>query len=302
MTHPPTAVLRTPDERFRDLPGYPFVPHYVTVDGLRMHYVDEGPRDAPAVLMLHGEPSWSYLYRKMIPPIADAGFRVIAPDLVGFGRSDKPVDIGAYSYARHVAWMHGFVRAVGLREITLVCQDWGSLIGLRVAAEDPDRFARIVAANAALPTGDGPIPLIFRAWQAWARWTPWLPVGRIVQAGSHTKLRREVRAAYDAPFPSERYKAAARAFPPLVPTRPSDPARPANLRAWEVLERWEKPFLTVYGEHERITRGSERQFQRRVPSARGQPHATLRGAGHFLQEDAGEELARIVIDFIRRTS
>jgi haloalkane dehalogenase len=302
MTHLPRTVLRTPDERFRDLPGYSFAPHYVTVDGLRMHYVDEGPRDGPPVLMLHGEPSWSYLYRKMIPPIAEAGFRAIAPDLVGFGRSDKPADVGAYSYARHVAWMHGFVQALGLQEITLVCQDWGSLIGLRVAAEDPDRFARIVAANAALPTGDGHIPLIFGAWQAWARWTPWLPVGRIVQAGSHTKLPREVRRAYDAPFPSGRYKAGARALPPLVPTRPSDPARAANLRAWGVLERWEKPFLTAYGEHERITRGSERPFQRRVPGAQGQPHATLRGAGHFLQEDAGEELARIAIDFIRRTS
>ncbi|HEX8905308.1 MAG TPA: haloalkane dehalogenase [Longimicrobiaceae bacterium] len=302
MTNPEPGILRTPDERFRDLPGYPFAPHYAMVDALRMHYVDEGPRGAPPVLMLHGEPSWSYLYRKMIPPIAAAGFRAVAPDLVGFGRSDKPAEVGAYSYARHVAWMRGFVEAVGLDDITLVCQDWGSLIGLRVVAEMPDRFARIVVANGALPTGDGRVPLMFRAWQAWARWTPWLPVGRIVQAGSHTKLPREVRAAYDAPFPSERYKAGARAFPPLVPTRPSDPARPANLRAWEVLERWEKPFLTAYGQHERITRRAEKPFQRRVPGAAGQPHATIPGAGHFLQEDAGEVLARVVIDFIQRTS
>ncbi|HSU13616.1 haloalkane dehalogenase [Longimicrobium sp.] len=302
MADASSTVLRTPDERFRDLPGYPFAPNYVTVDGLRIHFVDEGPRDGAPVLMLHGEPSWSYLYRKMIPPIAEAGFRAIAPDLVGFGRSDKPAEVRAYSYARHVAWMRGFVEAAGLDGITLVCQDWGSLIGLRVAAEMPDRFARIVVANGALPTGDGRVPLVFRAWQAWARWTPWLPVSRIVQAGSRTRLPREVREAYDAPFPGERYKAGARAFPPLVPTRPDDPAREANLRAWAVLERWEKPFLTAYGEHERITRGAERPFQRRVPGAAGQPHATLRGAGHFLQEDRGEELARVVIDFVRRTS
>jgi haloalkane dehalogenase len=297
----PGGVLRTPDERFRELPGYPFEPRYVTVDGLRMHYVDEGPRDAAPVLMLHGEPSWSYLYRTMIPLIATAGFRAIAPDLVGFGRSDKPAEVCAYSYAAHVEWMRGFVQALGLREVTLVCQDWGSLIGLRVAAENPEWFARIVAANAALPVGDGKTPFAFRAWQAWARWTPWLPAGRIVQAGSHRRMPREVRAAYDAPFPSDRYKAGARAFPPLVPTKPADPARAATLRAWEVLERWEKPFLTAYGQHERITRSFERQFQRRIPGARGQPHATISGAGHFLQEDAGEELARVVVDFIGRT-
>lgn len=295
-------VLRTPDERFRELPGYAFEPRYVTVDGLRMHYVDEGPRHAPPVLMLHGEPSWSYLYRKVIPIIAGAGLRAVAPDLVGFGRSDKPARVEAYSYAGHVEWMRGFVEAVGLRGITLVGQDWGSLIGLRVAAENPAWFARIVAANAALPTGDRAAPLAFRAWQAFARWTPRLPVGWIVQSASHRRIPRAVRRAYDAPFPSERHKAGARAFPPLVPTRPADPARAANLRAWEALERWEKPFLTVYGRHERITRAFERQFQRRVPGARGQPHATLGRAGHFIQEDAGEELARVVVDFIRRTA
>jgi haloalkane dehalogenase len=302
MSDVPADVLRTPDARFRDLPGYPFAPSYVVVDGMRMHFVDEGPRGAPPVLMLHGEPSWSYLYRKMIPPIAAAGFRAVAPDLIGFGRSDKPARVAAYSYARHVAWMREFVEIAGLDGITLVCQDWGSLIGLRVAAEMPERFARIVVANGALPTGDERVPLVFRAWQAWARWTPILPVGRIVQAGSRTKLPREVRKAYDAPFPGERYKAGARAFPPLVPTRPDDPAREANLRAWRVLERWEKPFLTAYGEHERITRRAERPFQRRVPGSAGQPHATIADAGHFLQEDRGEELARVVIDFIRRTS
>jgi haloalkane dehalogenase len=296
------AILRTPDERFANLPGYPFEPRYATVGGLRMHYVDEGPRDGPVVLMLHGEPSWSYLYRKMIPPIAVAGFRAVAPDLVGFGRSDKPVRRDAYSYAGHVRWMAEFIDAIGLREITLVCQDWGSLIGLRVAAEPPDRFARIVVSNGALPTGEGRVPFVFRAWQAFARWTPVFPVGRIVQAGSRSKLPREVVAAYTAPFPSEPYKAGARAFPPLVPTRPDDPAVPANRAAREALKRWTKPFLTAFSDGDPITRGWDAIFQREVPGAAGQPHATIRGAGHFVQEDAGEELARVVIDFIRRTS
>jgi haloalkane dehalogenase len=295
------GILRTPDERFADLPGYPFAPHYATVDGLRMHYVDEGPRDGAVVLMLHGEPSWSYLYRKMVPPIANAGLRAIAPDLVGFGRSDKPLGRGAYSYERHVSWMAQFIDALDLHDITLFCQDWGSLIGLRVAAEHPDRFARIVVSNGALPTGEGGVPVVFRAWQAFARWTPVFPVGRIVQAGSRSKLPKEVVAAYNAPFPSERHKASARAFPPLVPTGPDDPAVPANRAAREALKRWAKPFLTAFSDGDPITRGWDHIFQREVPGAAGQPHTTIRGAGHFVQEDAGEELARVVIDFIRRT-
>jgi haloalkane dehalogenase len=236
----------------------------------------------------------------MIPRFAEAGFRAVAPDLVGFGRSDKPADIGEYSYARHVGWMTEWMEAVDLRGVTLVCQDWGALIGLRVAAENPDRFARIVVANGALPIGEMKIPLAFRAWQAFARWSPYFPIGRIVQAGSRTKLPRDVVAAYDAPFPEARYKAGARAFPPLVPTRPDDPAVPDNLRAWEVLDRWQKPFLTAFSDGDPITRGLDRAFRARVPGAARQPHATIRGAGHFLQEDRGEELARVVIDFIRR--
>ena len=293
-------ILRTPDERFAGLPGWPFAPRYAEVDGLRIHYVDEGPPDAPPVLMLHGEPSWSYLYRKMIPRLAGAGFRAVAPDLVGFGRSDKPADVEEHSYARHVDWMTEWLEAVDLRGVTLVCQDWGALIGLRVAAESPDRFARVVVANGALPTGEGRIPLAFRAWQAFARWSPYFPIGRIVQAGSRTKLPRDVVAAYDASFPEAKYKAGARAFPPLVPTSPDDPAVPDNLRAWEVLDGWRKPFLTAFSDGDPITRGLDRPFRARVPGAARQPHATLRGAGHFLQEDRGEELARVVIDFIRR--
>lgn len=293
-------ILRTPDERFAGLPGWPFAPRYAEVDGLRIHYVDEGPPDAPPVLMLHGEPSWSYLYRKMIPRFVEAGFRAVAPDLVGFGRSDKPADVAEYSYARHVGWIAEWMEAVDLRGVTLVCQDWGSLIGLRVAAENPDRFARIVVANGALPTGEGKIPLAFRAWQAFARWSPYFPIGRIVQAGSRTRLPSDVVAAYDAPFPEAKYKAGARAFPPLVPTRPDDPAVPDNLRAWEALDQWQKPFLTAFSDGDPITRGLDRPFRARVPGAARQPHATIRGAGHFLQEDRGEELARVVIDFIRR--
>jgi haloalkane dehalogenase len=293
-------ILRTPDERFAGLSGWPFAPRYAEVEGLRIHYVDEVPPDAPPVLMLHGEPSWSYLYRKMIPRFVEAGFRAVAPDLVGFGRSDKPADVAEYSYARHVEWVARWMETVGLRGVTLVCQDWGSLIGLRVAAENPDRFARIVVANGALPTGEGRIPLAFRAWQAFARWSPYFPIGRIVQAGSRTKLPRDVIAAYDAPFPEAKYKAAARAFPPLVPTRPDDPAVPDNRRAWEALEQWRKPFLTAFSDGDPITRGLDRPFRARVPGAARQPHTTIRGAGHFLQEDRGEELARVVIDFIRR--
>ena len=294
-------VLRTPDERFQDLPGFPFAPHYAEVDGLRIHYVDEGPREADPVLLMHGEPTWSFLYRHMIPVLTAAGHRVLAPDLVGFGRSDKPARQRDYTYERHVAWMAGWMEAVELQDATLVCQDWGSLIGLRLDAEHPDRFARIVLANGGLPTGDQEMPRAFLLWQAFARWTPWFPVGRIVDYACGGRLAPEVAAAYDAPFPDRSYKAAARVFPSLVPTRPDDPAAPANRAAWKALQRWEKPFLTAFSSGDPITRGGDRPFQARVPGAAGQPHTTIRGAGHFLQEQKGEELARVVADFIART-
>lgn len=295
-------ILRTPPERFENLPDYPFAPHFVEVDGLRMHYLDEGPPDAEPVLLLHGEPSWSFLYRHMIAPIAGAGHRAIAPDLVGFGKSDKPAAIGDYSYQRHMDWITGFVTALDLRGITLFCQDWGSLLGLRLAAEQEARFARIVLANGGLPTGDQEMPRIFRLWQAFARWSPWFPIGRIVDRGTVSELSGEVIAAYDAPFPSSAHKAGARAFPRLVPTSPDDPAAPANRRAWERLERWEKPFLTAFSDRDPITRGLDRVVQERVPGARGQQHTTVRGAGHFLQEEKGPELARITLDFIAATA
>ena len=291
-------VLRTPDERFENLPGYSFEPHYVDVDGLRMHYVDEGPSDAAPVLLLHGEPSWSYLYRKMIPVIVEAGNRAIAPDLIGFGRSDKPANREDYSYQAYVDWTASFVEQLDLREITLVAQDWGGLIGLRIATEHSDRFARIVAANTMLPTGDQPPGEAFLRWQKFSQTAPEFDVGRILQGATVTTLPDDVVAAYDAPFPDDTYKAAARQFPVLVPTSPDDPAAPANRRAWEVLEQWEKPFLTAFSDSDPIMRGGDRIFQSRVPGTKGQPHTTITGAGHFLQEDKGEELARVVADFI----
>jgi haloalkane dehalogenase len=269
---------------------------------LRVHFVDEGPRDAAPVLLMHGEPSWSFLYRHMIPPLVAAGHRVVAPDLVGFGRSDKPARQRDYTYLRHVEWMAQWLEQIALRRITLVGQDWGSLIGLRLVAEHADRFDRVVIANGALPTGTGRLPFVFHVWQTFAAWSPWFPISRIVAAGCRRRLAPAVRAAYDAPFPGARYKAGARAFPALVPTRPDDPAAPANQRAWEVLSRWEKPFLTAFSDGDPIMRGMAAVFQRRVPGARGQPHTTLRGAGHFLQEDRGPELARVVANFIAASS
>jgi haloalkane dehalogenase len=295
-------VLRTPEERFADLPGYPFAPHYTEVGGLRIHYLDEGRRAAAPVLLLHGEPSWSYLYRKMIPIISAAGHRCVAPDLVGFGRSDKPVARGEYTYQRHVDWMRGVVEALDLREVTLVGQDWGGLIGLRLAAEHPDRFARVVAANTFLPTGDVAPGEAFFRWREYSQTTPDFHVGGILKGGCATALAPAVIDAYDAPFPDDRYKAGARQFPLLVPDAPDDPAAPANRAAWDALRRWTKPFLTAFSDSDPITAGGDRLFQREIPGCAGQPHTTITGAGHFLQEDKGEELARVVIDFIETAS
>ncbi|HUO05706.1 MAG TPA: haloalkane dehalogenase [Candidatus Binataceae bacterium] len=293
-------ILRTPDDRFANLPGYPFAPHYVQIGDVRIHYVDEGPAGAAPVLLMHGEPSWSFLYRKMIPPIVTAGYRAVAPDLVGFGRSDKPSKRTDYTYQRHVDWIAAVLERLDLRNITLVCQDWGGLIGLRIAAEHPERFARIVAANTGLPTGDAQISDAFTMWQKFSQETPTLPTGRIIQGGCATPLKEEVIAAYDAPFPDESYKEGARQFPILVPTTPNDPATPANRKAWEVLSKWTKPFLTAFSDMDPITRGGEMVLQAQIPGAKGQPHTTIKGGGHFLQEDKGEELAKVVIDFIRR--
>ncbi|TQN35734.1 haloalkane dehalogenase [Blastococcus colisei] len=296
-------VLRTPDERFTGLPDFPYEPRYVEVDGgLRVACVDEGPADGETVLLLHGEPSWSFLYRRMIPVLTAAGLRVVAPDLVGFGRSDKPVDRAAYNYAAHVEWMRqALFDRLGLDDVTLVGQDWGGLIGLRLVAENPDRFARVVVANTGLPTGDQKMSEAFLAWQRFSQESPDFRIGRVVSNGCATDLAPEVVAAYDAPFPDDRYTAGARVFPALVPTRPDDPAAAANRAAWGVLARWDKPFLTAFSDGDPITGGGDRVFQKLVPGAQGMPHTTLAGGGHFLQEDVGPELARVVADLIAAT-
>jgi haloalkane dehalogenase len=298
---------RTPDERFADLPDFPFAPHYVEVDDteggtLRVHYVDEGERDAPVVLLMHGEPSWCFLYRKMIPTLTAAGFRCVAPDLIGFGRSDIPVERADYTYARHVEWMRAALfDGVGLDRINFVGQDWGGLIGLRLVAEHPDRFDRVVTANTFLPTGDRPPGDAFLGWQRFSQTVEDFAVGFIVGSGCHVKPRDDVAAAYDAPFPDDSYKAGARQFPMLVPTSPDDPAAAANRKAWDVLRAWKKPFLTAFSDEDAITRGGDRIFQSEVPGCAGQPHTTIRGGGHFLQEDCGPELARVVADWIAAT-
>lgn len=294
-------VLCTPAERFAHLPDFPWQARYTEVGGLRIAHIDEGPRDGPLVLLMHGEPTWSYLYRKMIPVLVAGGCRVLAPDLVGFGRSDKPVHKSDYSYFNHVQWMSAWAEANDLRDVTLFCQDWGSLVGLRMAAEMPERFARIVLANGGLPTGTEAIPRAFKIWRAFARYSPWFPIGRIVKTGCALGLKPEEVAAYDAPFPSRRYRVAARLFPTFVPTTPDDPERVNNERAWEVFKRWEKPFLTLFSNRDPVTRGGHRIWQKLVPGAQGQPHAVTRGAGHFLQEDKGAEVAAAMLAFMKAT-
>ena len=296
-------VLRTPDERFTSLPDYPFEPHYLEVgDGLRLHYLDEGPADAPPVLLLHGEPSWSFLYRKMIPVLTAAGHRCIAPDLIGFGRSDKPADQDDYSYQVHVDWMtEALFDRLDLREITLFAQDWGGLIGLRLVAAQPDRFARVVVGNTGLPTGDRTPNDAFLAWQKFAKESPVFPIGGIINGGCASDLSADVIAAYDAPFPDDTYKAGARKFPTLVPTSVDDPAHDANTKAWEVLRAFERPFLCAFSDSDPVTKGGSAAFIGHVAGAEGQPHTTIEGGGHFLQEDRGADLAKVIVDFIAST-
>jgi haloalkane dehalogenase len=300
-------ILRTPDSRFEKLPNYPFKPNYLNVPDdeggeLRVHYVEAGSSKADPVLLMHGEPSWSYLYRKMIPIIVDAGFRAVAPDLVGFGRSDKPVDRKDYTYQRHVDWMQALLDKLDLQRINLVCQDWGGLIGLRLVAQNPARFSRVVVANTGLPTGDNPISDAFLSWRKYSQEIPEFKVGEIIaMSNPNDPLSNDIIAAYDAPFPDDTYKEGARIFPSLVPITPDDPASNANREAWKVLSRFEKPFVTMFSDGDPITRGGERIFQELVPGAKGQPHTIIKGGGHFLQENRGEEFARAVVDFISRT-
>ena len=319
---PRQGVIRTPDKRFANLPGFDFEPHYQFIDGLRIHYLDEGPPDGEPILLMHGEPSWCYLYRKMIPPLVQAGHRVIAPDLLGFGRSDKFISKRSYSYQLQVDLMTRLVQELDLQGITTFVQDWGGLIGLRVVAEEPQRFARIIAANTGFPQAPGWQGFIgkylFR-WQVWkegrvgteiswdditlTRWVAFtrqaqlFPVGEIIQRATVSHLPDDIMAAYDAPFPDERYKAGARIMPSLIPTQLA-----VNHEAWkQVLTKWQKPFLTAFSDSDPITRKGDLIFRRYVPGAKKQPHAVILGAGHFLQEDKGEDLAQVTLDFIQNT-
>lgn len=295
-------TLRTPDDRFADLPDYPFEPNYVEIadqDGgtLRVHYLDEGPANAAPVLLMHGEPSWSYLYRKMIPLLVAAGHRVIAPDLVGFGKSDKPTEKSDYTYERHVAWMQeAIVDHLDLRNATFFGQDWGGLIGLRLIAENPDRFDRVVIGNTGLPTGQGRPSKAFMAWQKFSQTSPEFDIGFLINAATATDLTAAEIGAYDAPFPDDTYKAGARIFPSLVPTQPDDPAAEANRAAWEVFRQWEKPFVTCFSDSDPVTAGGDAPFRELVPGASGQAHVTVAGARHFFQEDAASQLAGVIVD------
>jgi haloalkane dehalogenase len=296
--------LRTPDKRFLNLSGYPFDPHYAEVpDGegglLRVHYLDEGPADAAPVLLMHGEPSWSYLYRHMIPILVDAGHRVIAPDLVGFGRSDKPTEMSDYTYARHVEWMRSLLfDHLDLSDITYFGQDWGGLVGLRLVAAEPDRYSRVAVGNTGLPTGHGQPGDAFLAWQKFSQESPVFPIGQIINGATTTELTEEVTEGYDAPFPDDSFMAGARIFPTLVPTSTDDPASADNVAAWASLEQFDKPFLLCFSDQDAVTKGGDAPFLAKVPGTANQPHVTIEGGGHFLQEDRGPELASVLIDFI----
>ena len=296
--------LRTPDERFAGLPDFPYAPRYGEIDDddggrLRMAWVEDGPESADPILMLHGEPSWSFLYRRTLPILIDAGHRVVCPDLVGFGRSDKPSRREDHTYAHHVEWVRALAFDVlNLTKVTLVGQDWGGLIGLRLAAEHPDRFARIVVANTGFPTGDVPMPEIWWQFRQAIQGAPTIEVGRFVQAGCRHPISDDVRAGYDAPFPDDSYCAGPRAMPGLVPTSPDDPAAPANRAAWAALKESSTPMLVAFSDGDPITGAMGPIFQREMRGARGRDHPVIHGAGHFLQEDAGEELAHHIVDFV----
>jgi haloalkane dehalogenase len=295
------GILRTPDAQFENLPDYDFAPHYVQVGDHRVHYLDEGPRDGEIVLMLHGEPTWSYLYRHMVPVLANAGYRCIVPDLIGFGRSDKPTSMDVHTYKFHVDAIATMVNDLGFNNMTFFGQDWGGLIGLRVVAENPSLFARVVIGNTGLPTGTDGIG-DSSAFMAWKKMNQGMidrgdiPVGNMVAGQAKDP---SVKAAYDAPFPDPTYKAGALIMPQRVPVNPDDPARAAQEAAWKVFHQWKKPFLTAFSDGDPITGGGDKKFQDEIPGAKGQKHTTIKGAGHFLQETHGPELARVIAGFIQ---
>lgn len=294
-------IIRTPENRFEKLHGYDFHSKYIDLEeGLRMHYLDEGSPSNPIVLLLHGEPSWSYLYRKMIPVLSDK-FRVIAPDLIGFGKSDKFIDKKEYSYQKHVDWVSSFITRMKLEKVLLFCQDWGGLIGLRIITEISDRFDMVVASNTTLPTGLIPMPESFLKWREYSQYSPGFNIGKVIDMGTVKDLPEEIYDSYNAPFPNEDYKAGARIFPTLVPIEQDDPESIKNRAAWEKLKSWDKPFLTIFGSKDTIMMGAEKAFQKLVPGAIGQDHKIL-NAGHFIQEEKGEELAELMIEFYEKNA
>lgn len=294
-------ILRTADSCFDNLPDYPFTPHYINLaDDLRLHYVDHGPEDGRVVIMMHGEPSWSFLYRHMITAVAAAGYRVLAPDLIGFGKSDKPSETSDYTYSKHMAWMTDWFEQMDIEGAVLFCQDWGGLLGLRLVADFPERFAGVIVANTFLPTGEGKPSQAFTKWREFAKVVPEFPVGGIIRGATVKDLGEGVEAAYNAPYPDESYKAGARIFPALVPTSPDMDGAADNRKAWKVLKAFDKPFLTAFSDQDPITKGNDTYFHRFVPGCQGQPHKTVKGGGHFLQEDCSDELSEVIVGFCRR--
>ncbi|MBD59822.1 MAG: haloalkane dehalogenase [Citromicrobium sp.] len=294
-----SLAYRTPEHRFANLPDFPFPANYYTLrEGLRVHYLDEGPREGTPVLMMHGEPSWCYLYRHMIGPVVEAGYRVLAPDLIGFGKSDKLTKKSEYSYALHVAWMRDWLDAMGLKDIVLVCQDWGSLIGLRLVADTPDLFAAVVLSNGGLPAGE-PAPPAFGKWRRFSKFSPVLPIGKILQQATVRELSKAEVAAYDAPFPTRGSKAGARIFPSLVPLGDNE-AVPDQVRAWKKLQAFDKPFTCAFSDRDPITRGGDAKFRETVPGAKDNPlHRTLKGH-HFIQEDDSQGFVAAILETAQR--
>lgn len=288
-------ILRTPETAFDQITDFPYTPKYCEVsEGLLMHYITEG--EGPVVLLLHGEPSWAYLYRKMIPGLVAAGLRVIVPDLIGFGKSDKPSEQNDYTYARHIQWTQALLDHLQLKDINLFIQDWGGLIGLRLVTANPDNFASIVAGNTMLPTGTVTPPQAFLDWQKFATTSPKFDVATVLQGATTSDLSPAILAAYNAPFPTEEYKSGARIFPALVPTSEHDPESENNKAAWGILCQWQKPFLTLFSDQDPITKGGEQVFQKLIPGTKDQDHQMVSG-GHFLQEDQGELLAELMVQF-----